>query len=96
MVRVSSFKEFRCSRRLFLLTVRNPSKVKRPVGRPLTAKALTAAQQPGMARTSTPFSAHSRTRSSPGSEMAGVPASVIRAQDSPANSRFRTLCPAVT
>ncbi|CAN4028727.1 RNA-binding protein KhpA, partial [Dysosmobacter welbionis] len=76
MVRSSFFRESSRSRRLFLLTVMKPSKVNRPVGRPLTARAFTAAQQPGMESTSTPFSAHSRTRSSPGSEMAGVPASV--------------------
>ena len=62
-------------------TGRNPSKTNRPVARPLTARAVMRAQQPGTAWTGTPLSAHRRTRSSPGSLMAGVPASVTRAKD---------------
>ena len=49
--------------------------------------AVTAAHGPGMAVTVTPASAHSRTKSSPGSEMAGEPASVTMAQLSPPRSR---------
>ena len=43
--------------------------------------------------TGTLFSAQRTTKSSPGSEMAGVPASVIRAQDSPAKRRAKITSP---
>ena len=47
-----------------LFMPRNPSKVKRPVGRPDTDRAVTRAQGPGMATTSTPLAAHRATSSS--------------------------------
>ena len=74
---------------------RKPSKVKRPVGWPEAARAATRAQGPGMDTTSTPAWAHRATNSSPGSEMAGVPASVTRAQLSPASRRSRMAGPLV-
>jgi hypothetical protein len=68
---------------------RKPSKQKRCVGRPLTARAAMRAQGPGMGMISIPFSAQSLTSSSPGSEMAGVPASVTSAPLSRRRSRGR-------
>ena len=65
----------------------------RPVGRPDTARALTKAQAPGMATTGIPWAAHWATSSSPGSLMAGVPASVTRAQSSPASRRAVSSAP---
>ena len=47
-------------------------------------RAVITAQGPGTAETGMPASAHCRTKSSPGSEMAGEPASDTRAQTSPA------------
>ena len=56
---------------------------KRAVGKPDRVRAVMAAQQPGTEVTVTPAAAHSATRSSPGSLIAGVPASLTSAQDSP-------------
>ena len=72
---------------------RKPSKVNRPVGWPEAASAVTTAQGPGMGTTGMFSAAHWATSSSPGSEMAGIPASVTRAQLSPASSRSSTACP---
>ena len=55
--------------------------------------AVITAQGPGMAQTVMPASAHWRTRSSPGSEMAGLPASETRAQVSPARIRSTIILP---
>ena len=63
------------------------------VGRPDTASAAMAAHGPGMTCTSMPCSAHWRTMSSPGSEMAGMPASVTSAHVSPASSRATIFSP---
>ena len=49
--------------------------MKREVTSPLTASAETAALGPGTTVTVTPWAAHKRTRSSPGSEIQGMPAS---------------------
>ena len=92
-VRFSPCRASKCSLRAFLLTDRKPSKHQRPVGRPDAASAQTAAQQPGIGITGTSCSAHSATRSSPGSETAGVPASVTSAQVSPASSFSKTASP---
>ncbi|CUQ23027.1 Uncharacterised protein [Flavonifractor plautii] len=93
MVRRSPFSSSRWVRRFFLFMARKPSKVNRPVGRPDTARAVTRAQGPGMATTSTPLWAQRATSSSPGSETAGVPASVTSAQLSPASRRLSTASP---
>ena len=77
----------RCWARFFFVVDRKPSNVKRPVGRPDMLSAVMAAQGPGMALTVTPAPAHRRTRSSPGSEMAGEPASDTSAHVSPARMR---------
>ena len=79
----------RWAARLFFAVDKKPSKVNRPVGSPDMLRAVTAAQGPGRAETGIPAWAHWRTKSSPGSEMAGVPASETRAQHSPASSRSR-------
>ena len=93
MVRFSPRREAKCSCRTFRVTERKPSKVKRPVGKPDRARAVAAALGPGTATTSTPASAQRRTRSSPGSLMAGMPASVTKAQLSPASSRSKMRSP---
>lgn len=90
MVRSSPRRESRWERRFFLFMGKKPSKVKRPVGWPEAARAATRAQGPGMGHTGIPRAAHWATSSSPGSEMAGIPASVTRAQFSPASSRSST------
>ena len=63
------------------------------VGRPETARAETTALGPGTTNTSMPCCAHMRTMSSPGSEMAGIPASVTSAQVSPPMMRDRIFSP---
>ena len=73
-----------------------PMPVNRPVGWPEAARAVTRAQGPGMVTTGMPCWAHRATSSSPGSEMAGIPASVTRAQFSPASSRSSTAWPPVS
>lgn len=73
--------------RLRLFTLRKPSKVKRPVGSPLMAKAERAAVGPGTTYTGSPAAAQAATRVSPGSEMAGIPASDTNAQVWPSCSR---------
>ena len=59
----------------------------------MTASALTAALGPGITCTSTPAWAQSRTKSSPGSEIQGIPASLTTAAVSPASKRRRISCP---
>ena len=94
MVRVSPVSSSKAARRSFRPEGRKPSKVNRRVSSPETASAATAAQQPGIACTVTPFSAHSVTSSCPGSLIAGVPASVTSAHVSPESKRVRIACPA--
>ena len=53
-----------------------PSNTKRPVAWPLTASAVTQALGPGTGATRMPLASASRTITSPGSEMAGMPASL--------------------
>ena len=72
-------------------TGRKPSKQNLAVASPESVRAQIPAHAPGIAVTGIPLSAHSATRSSPGSDIAGVPASVTRAQDSP-DSRRRAIC----
>ena len=70
-------------------TGRKPSNTKRAVGWPLAASAVTQADAAGMGTTLMPRSWASRTICSPGSLMQGIPASLHRAQFSPASMRFR-------
>ena len=86
MARRSSRSESRCSRLDGLFTDRKPSNVKREQSIPLTATAVARAVGPGTATTSTPRLRQTSTSTLPGSEMAGIPASVARAQSSPARS----------
>ena len=79
-----------------MFMARKPSKVNRPVGWPEAARAVTRAHGPGMGVTVTPWAAHRATSSSPGSEMAGIPASVTRAQLSPASRRSKMAGPLVS
>ena len=67
-----------------------------PKNSPESASAQTAAQGPGTTETGTPFSAQMRTISSPGSLIAGIPASVISAQASPASIRETIISPQVS
>ena len=73
---------------------RKPSKVKWSVGRPETTRAATRADGPGITSTGIPSAMASRTRSYPGSEMAGVPASETSATLSPSRRRRRIPAPA--
>ena len=93
MVRFSVFRLSKCSRRLLFEVDKKPSKQNLPVGSADSAIADMSAEGPGTVSTSTPFSAHIRTISSPGSEMAGIPASVTSAQDSPARMRSKIFAP---
>jgi DNA polymerase III alpha subunit len=69
---------------LFILAVdKKPSKENLPVVKPEIESAEIAAQGPGIAKTGIFSSAQSLTKSSPGSDIAGVPASLTIAQDSP-------------
>ena len=81
MVRTSFLTDSKWSLRLFLLTLKKPSNVNLPVGSPDTASAEMTALGPGTTSTGTSCSAHNATRSSPGSEMAGMPASVVSRAD---------------
>ena len=56
-----------------------PSKAKRVAGSPLLVKAGTNAVAPGKLVTETPAALHARTNKNAGSEIPGVPASVMRA-----------------
>ena len=56
-----------------------PSKVKRVAGNPLFTKAGTNAVAPGKLVTSNPATLQARTNKNAGSEIPGVPASVIKA-----------------
>ena len=62
---------------------RNPSKQNFSFGNPDATNAGTKAVAPGRHSTVTPLRRHSLTKRNPGSEMAGVPASEIRAMFSP-------------
>src|SRR5512145_797123 len=67
-------------------TGRNPSNTTRSAGMPATERAAVSAEAPGTGTTVTPAALASRTSMKPGSESAGVPASVTRATDRPASS----------
>src|SRR5207244_2855995 len=69
---------------------RNPSKQKRSLGSPLTTRAATSAEGPGTASTRAPAAAAAATSLAPGSDMAGVPASVTTATSTPRSSRRST------
>ena len=68
-----------CSFLFFLFSGKNPKKVNSVVSRPEQINAFTNAQAPGIGTILISFSIHCLTISSPGSEMPGVPASVINA-----------------
>ena len=82
MVRGSSANSFKRVCRPFL-TGKNPSKTNLSFGKPLLTKAGTKAVAPGKHSTSTPASTQARVNKKPGSEIAGVPASDIKAMFSP-------------
>ena len=69
------------------MTLKKPSKEKRAVGSAEQMSALIAATAPGMGITLIPSIAQRRTISSPGSEIAGVPASETSAAVSPSFKR---------
>lgn len=73
---------------VFFVTDKNPSKAKREVDSPLIATAEAIAVGPGTTSIGMSFSMHKRTKSSPGSEMHGIPASETTAQLSPDKRRF--------
>ena len=56
-----------------------PSKIKRVAGKPLFTKAGTKAVAPGKLVIATPAALQARTNKNAGSEIPGVPASVIKA-----------------
>ena len=86
MVRVSSARaKYRVCLPFF--SGKNPSNTKRSLGNPLLTKAGTKAVAPGKHSTSILFSTQARVSKNPGSEMAGVPASEIKAIVSPAFNR---------
>ena len=87
MVRVSSAN---AKKRVCLpfFSGKNPSNTKRSLGKPLLTKAGTKAVAPGKHSTSMLFSTQARVSKNPGSEMAGVPASLIKAIFSPACNRL--------
>ena len=66
---------------------KKPSKMNFSAGKPELTKAGTNAVGPGRHSTSILRFTHSRTSKKPGSEMAGVPASVTKAKVSPASMR---------
>ena len=57
----------------------NPSNINRVAGKPLFTSAGTNAVAPGKLVMATPAALHARTNKKAGSEMPGVPASVIKA-----------------
>ena len=93
MVRVSPCRASSRARRSFLGTGRNPSKTNRAVSCPDTASAVTQADAPGTGTTRMPRSWAAFTNCSPGSLMQGIPASLHRAQSSPASMRCKMASP---
>ena len=77
IVRVSTFSSSSIACLSFLSWGRKASKQNRLVDLPEMISALMQAAGPGMGVTVIPASWHIRTSSSPGSEIPGVPASVI-------------------
>ena len=67
---------------------RNPSKQNFSFGNPDATNAGTKAVAPGRHSTVTSLRRHSLTKRNPGSEMAGVPASAIRAMFYPGDDSF--------
>ena len=65
-------------------TGKNPSKTNLSFGKPLLTNAGTNAVAPGRHSTSILFSIHALVSKNPGSEIAGVPASLINAMVVPA------------
>ena len=59
---------------------KKPSNTNLSLGNPEFTKAGTKAVAPGKQSTSIPFSIQARANKNPGSEMAGVPASLIKAR----------------
>ena len=86
MVRVSSAKaKYRVCLPFF--SGKKPSKTNRSLGKPLLTNAGTKAVAPGKHSTYILFSTQARVNKNPGSEIAGVPASEIKAIFSPAFNR---------
>ena len=69
------------------LSGKNPSKTNLSLGKPLFTNAGTKAVAPGRHSTAILFSTQARVKRKPGSEIAGVPASLINAMVSPAFNR---------
>ena len=91
MVRDSSFS---ASIRFFLpfLWGKKPSNKNRSHGRPEFTRAGTSAVAPGKVSTSTPFSIQALTSRNPGSEIAGVPASLTNAKTFSVEESSSTNC----
>ena len=83
-VRGSAASDAKYSSRCPFFLGRKPSNANRSVGSPLTASATTTALGPGRQVTSTPWATASRTRTNPGSETVGMPASVSTSTSSSA------------
>jgi hypothetical protein len=62
---------------------RKPSNINLEEGKPLDTRAVRAAQGPGIQTIFVPLDLASFTRSSPGSQILGIPASLTRATDLP-------------
>ena len=79
--------ESRCnsSTRCFPRFGKNPAKEKDLVSNPDAMSAVSAALAPGKGTTVMPFSIAFVTRSAPGSDIAGMPASLTQAMDWPSN-----------
>ena len=71
-----------------LVKKKKPSNTNLSFGKPLLTKAGTNAVAPGRHSTAIPFSMQARVIKKPGSEMAGVPASEIKAMVSPPCNRL--------
>ena len=80
-----------CKKRVCLpfFSGKNPSNTNLSLGKPLFTKAGTKAVAPGKHSTGIWFSIQARVSKNPGSEIAGVPASEIKAMVSPAFNRLR-------
>ena len=85
----SARRSFFCLR----FTGRKPSNTQREVSCPETASAVTQAEAAGMGTTLMPRASASRTMTSPGSDTQGMPASLHKAQLSPASMRCKMASP---
>ena len=85
IVRCSAARSARRRARSPALRGRKPSKQNRSTGSPETASAVSTAEGPGTAMTSTPASRAAATSRYPGSDTLGIPASVTSSTRSPAS-----------